>query len=388
MTSQLSSVFAAPGPINIGDDPGKPSVAALFPIGNYSCKFNIGCEGPSTSDFGYNPKFVFTAFRRKDTDRFLALTITEYNDSGNLIWQLGVSIYALFGDKDYAISNPLLQRPCVMGIYLDPVDNNKLIASFGSLDREQNFNFTCKISRDFTLAEDCKLFFPLQQSFAPSSPANAIANANFLLSQSLNNNNTNDLGLTITAQSDQFGLNLEETTAIVYANKPYPNGYPKRDIGKCIPGNSNNTKGLIETYYSEHPDIRTVLKGRKGSTLYEQTSYINRRYNSGESDCEFYSKIVQYATLKYMLAGLACNSKFSLYWLYSDHDREFLNLVRNSEFRKFLSVFKERGLIGYNKYFKASYKKNGTKRTECNGSTCNKSKYEKKWDGDRRNYKH
>lgn len=243
-------------------------------------------------------------------------------------------------------------------------------------------NLTFKLNKDFRELEKIDLFFNQQDTapLEPVTPAGAVGSLNAKLAKSLAAAADNDLRLTIHGQTDQFGLNLDEMTAIVDARRSYPNGYPKRDIGKaqCPPKDipSRTPDGLIQTFYSQHPDLSIVLKGRKGSSLFEQTSYINRRYNNRSvPDCEFYGKILAYATLKYMLAGLANNGKFSLYWLYSDHNEEFIRLVRRSDFAKYLAAFEELGLVGYNKYFKASYRKNGSERPECTGSGCNKSQY-------------
>lgn len=42
-----------------------------------------------------------------------------------------------------------------------------------------------------------------------------------------------------------------------------------------------------------------------------------------------------------------------------------------------MAAFGELGLLGYNKYFNASYRKNGNERPKYTGSGCNKSQYHK-----------
>src|SRR5690606_7570307 len=115
----------------------------------------------------------------------------------------------------------------------------------------------------------------------------------------------NDDGrLLITFKSDALGRNLGEMVASILSNKRYPNGYFKPNR-KCM-------MGKFLTYWIKRPNLQKVLKYH-GCNLYEQTSKINKKIGMGNSDEGFFSIILEYATAKYMLAGLASGSKFSKY---------------------------------------------------------------------------
>ena len=251
------------------------------------------------------------------------------------------------------------QGKLVVGITtLEPLDANS-----------QNVNLTFTVDDDFTVIDDVNVFYNQQDSkAAASTPADVTTNLNRNLSQKLAHVDGDDLYVQIFVQTDALGLNLGEMVAIVNARRSYPGGYPKRDIGKCegleLP--AVTAQGLIQTFYSARPDLSKVLRGRKGPSLYEQTSYINRTFRTGLSDCDFYGNILAYSALKYMFAGL-CSGRFSDNWLYSNRNAEFLRCMRNSEFAKFLFVFEEFGLTGYNRYFKSS-NYNGNNNGNNNGN--------------------
>lgn len=238
-----------------------------------------------------------------------------------------------------------------------------------------NFNLIFMVDSALTYVQDPTLFFKQQKNTNPSNvPVRAVLDVEQenqdgnsripkrqiiiedKLNQKLSKVNNDDLFVQISVQSDILGLNLGEILTIINAKKSYPDGYPKKYIGNCssLHLSKYTANGLIQTFYSKRPDFSEVLKGGSNqSSLFNQTSNINRQFNTGLSDCEFYNNVVEYAALKYIFAGL-CSGCFSLNWLYSDNNKKFIKCMKNSEFAKFLVVFDEYGFTKYNKYFKSS----------------------------------
>lgn len=167
-------------------------------------------------------------------------------------------------------------------------------------------------------------------------------------------NNKKDINLKVElfCQTDNFVLNLSELGGIVTANKSYPNGYPKKLIGKC----KNVTNIEIQTFYSYKPSLYKILKG-EGNTLFAQIKDINSIYNTGLTDCEFYALILAYCSFRYMLAGLSNDGDLSCKWLYSNNYEKFLRRLQRSEFSAALVIFTEPqecfDFTKFNKYFKS-----------------------------------
>jgi len=182
-----------------------------------------------------------------------------------------------------------------------------------------------------------------------------------LVSLSVNNNiknklnslKTKQLSVDVAFQTDAFGLNLGEITALVTADKCYPGGYPTKLLGYCDNINVDlHVDGLIITPYSFRPDLQKVLK-EKGSTLLSQTNRINKKYGGELSDCEFYNNICTYSSLKYVFAGLS-SGVFSDKWLYGKNNKKFYKSMKNSDFSDFLKLFidPQYGLIEFNIFFR------------------------------------
>lgn len=167
------------------------------------------------------------------------------------------------------------------------------------------------------------------------------------------------LDVQFSATTDQYGSNLGEITAVVTADKSYPNGYPKEFFGQCAKIVTVENIG-IQTFYSFRPKFYKVLKF-EGSTLLAQTNYINSQFDTGLEDCDFYNQILTYCALRYLFAGLSNNSCFSLKWLYSNNYNKFLRNLENSEFSPAVVIFTEPqpqatppvDFTNFNKYFKA-----------------------------------
>lgn len=161
----------------------------------------------------------------------------------------------------------------------------------------------------------------------------------------------------VIVQTDLLGLNLGDVACIVNSDRKYPNGYPKKFIGYCDGNNNCFDSEIIQTFYSDTPNLQKVLK-ENGNTLFSQIKKINHKYNENVSICDFYESLLFYSSIRYMLAGLSNNSKFSLKWLYANHYQKFLINLKNSEFRKytilFIKPFPKLGFdfTEYNKYFR------------------------------------
>ena len=159
----------------------------------------------------------------------------------------------------------------------------------------------------------------------------------------------------IVYQTDSFGLNLNEMSCVVTYDKFYPNSYPRKKIGECI-GYKTPCK-LRQTFYSENPNIKNYLLGM-GNTLYSQTKDINSKYGTVSSNCDFFIKIIEYSTLRYIFGGLSNNSIFSSKWLCSNNYKEFKSNMKNSDFKEFLVIFTDPiyGFNDYNKYYRTCTK--------------------------------
>ena len=210
-----------------------------------------------------------------------------------------------------------------------------------------NLSFVlCRHSKNSYTIKDLRLDIILQNT--QSSENTELGQ----LQKSLNEiSEINNLAVNIVYQTDLFALNLNEMSCVITANKSYPNSYPKENIGEC--GDYLVPKGLIQTFYSESPNITKILKGC-GDTLYTQTNDINSKYNTGFEDCDFFVKILEYSTLRYIFGGLSNNSVFSMKWLYSNNYGEFKSNMKNSDFKEYLVIFTEPkyGFNDFNKYYK------------------------------------
>jgi len=166
--------------------------------------------------------------------------------------------------------------------------------------------------------------------------------------------NDSNLNVFIEVQTNKLGLDLSEMYCMINSNKYYPNGYPQKYRGKCVGFIQQNTE-IKPTYYSFKPNLQKVLK-LEGNVLYDQTKNINNKYNTNLNDCEFYSSILVYSTLRYIFAGLSNNSIFSIKWLYSNNYYRFLKNLENSEFSEAVTLFTEPqknfDFTTYNKYYK------------------------------------
>ncbi len=157
----------------------------------------------------------------------------------------------------------------------------------------------------------------------------------------------------IIVNTDQLGLNLGESLCIIWSKHEYPNGYPKRLIGKndglILPKEVN---GLVQTLYSARPRLRKVLLG-KGNTLFAQTNFINKKFDTGLSNSEFFGRILSYSALRYFLSGLIFG-KFKTAWLYKQYYKKFLIDLKGSHFKKYLPLFinPKFGFVGFEKYYK------------------------------------
>lgn len=356
--SVVSYIYTSPGPYEIPTDkvlsidikPAKIAACTSSNCGNNNAPNNTSADFYHILDVEYvppppnsNPEVIFTLYNKSPSIK-------------NLVFSFSVSIVYNEFIIDPEEGNPSLRID-------GPSSNADVTASKPIGDQigsEVRLTFKFKPFREIS-----SIIVSSPSQLGLASTSNIINNANTNLRQALASNNDNNLGVDIFIQTDALGLNLGEMVAIVDAKKSYPNGYAKRGLGVCsqfkLP--HKTPEGLIQTFYSQRPDLSKVLKGRKGPNLFEQITYINRRYNTGESDCNFYIKILQYSGLKYMFYGL-CSGRFSLDILYSDNNQKFINCMRQREFAKYLVVFKLLGIADYNKYFKSSYRENGNKRHE------------------------
>lgn len=187
---------------------------------------------------------------------------------------------------------------------------------------------------------------PIDSSIPPNNNCQILSNEN------------NDLTLEIRSQSDAWGLNLTEISAIVTGKKKYPNGYNDKLVGYCD-GLPPQITDSIQTTYSFTPNIRKVLK-LAGENLLDQTNKINEKYNNVDitenvKNCEFYKRIIFYSAVRYYLGGLSSNGDFSSKWLYSNNYKKFLRNLENSDFYELIVIFTDPcyGYVNFNKYFRA-----------------------------------
>jgi hypothetical protein len=215
-----------------------------------------------------------------------------------------------------------------------------------------SFLFFIKIDnpRDLTTFREASLISYLQISTGTNLEMPIINSVNRLMAKLID-----ETIVELIAQTDQFGLNLGEMTAILTSDHSYSNGYPKKLIGYCLDINNNNNPNIVQTFYSFRPKLSKVLKG-EGTTLLAQTNNINCLYDTDLTNCDFYLNILAYCTLRYMLAGLSNNSLFSLKWLYANYYEQFLINLKNSEFSAAVVLFTEPqgnfDFTNFNRYFK------------------------------------
>jgi len=171
-------------------------------------------------------------------------------------------------------------------------------------------------------------------------------------------NKNDDLFLEIRSQSDALGLNITEISAIVTAQKKYPNGIPDELVGYCRQLLPQQTD-FIQTLYSFNPNLRKVLK-LEGNSLLDQTNNINKEFNNVDitenvKNCEFYKRIIFYSSVRYYLGGLSNNGKFSCKWLYANNYAKFLRNLENSDFHEGIVIFTDPcyGYVDFNKYFRS-----------------------------------
>lgn len=234
---------------------------------------------------------------------------------------------------------------------------NKIIIDKFSYDCE--FSYQCLINPNAEYkfsynATNLKLKVNLQSNnnLDESTPNNSS------LLKSINKKlRENNVILNINFKTDEFGLNLGEMFCRLDSNKIFPNGYPKKYIGRCVDYQIPTNSKIKTTLYSFKPNIQKVLK-LSGNVLYQQTKNINDKYETGLNDCQFYYNILGYSTLRYIFAGLSNNSVFSLKWLCSNNYQKFLINLGNSEFSEAVPLFTEPqpefdfDFSNYNRYYR------------------------------------
>jgi len=287
----------------------------------------------------------------------LYLTLILNNNSTELIFELtNASSKLLSSGKVYdnACSSPITDNTLI-GVKKDGNNITINVSSNPPAPLSQYVNMEIKMSNFTDIFKfEVNVYQDLQKNVLAEDANTNSSSQNERIKNLLKKINNNDLSVYIDVQTDGFGLNLGEFTAIVNATKTYPGGYPKELIGKCynIVISPINADGLIQTLYSKTPNLSKVLKGN-GNTLLAQTDSINENYDTGLSDCDFYDSILIYSALKYMFAGLS-SGKFSVDWLYSKNNKKFIESMKNSDFSEFLILFTDPifGFVGYKNYFK------------------------------------
>jgi hypothetical protein len=255
------------------------------------------------------------------------------------------------------------------------IDDSGLFYISGTYNGTKPFTFILRFSQDLSTFENGEMKVTLQQSVAPNAsdsvnPVNNLTtNVNTVMNKNRVNNSKNskngknnkkcDNNITtiveLGVQTDLLGLNLGEMVGILTSDHSYPNGYPKELIGYCEDINVDDTN-VVQTFYSFSPNVSKVLK-EKGDTLLAQTNNINKSFDTGLSNCDFYVNILAYCTFRYMLAGLSNDSVFSAKWLCANHYEQFLINLENSEFSDAVVIFTEPqenfDFTNFNRYFKS-----------------------------------
>ena len=170
----------------------------------------------------------------------------------------------------------------------------------------------------------------------------------------------------ITAQSDIFGNNLDNVLFEVIDNVRHRTNFPCGT--KCRPEDNNtsrkqdnkhngvcptspiliDSKDVIQTNFSEYPNLTVVLKG-KGCNLRQKAESIMMHYGIDMQVEQFMINLIEYSTGKYILSRLLWK-QFNIKWLLRRYNDKFFEQLRNSRYCRFLTKFDRFG--GYERYFK------------------------------------
>jgi hypothetical protein len=154
--------------------------------------------------------------------------------------------------------------------------------------------------------------------------------------------------LSINWTTDSFGGNLAEVIVAISNNKVHSGGYRRHLVAKNRNLFVSNRLGDgIVTYIAKRPKVWLTLKGEGVHDL-QRVVYIKDAFGVvGDLDI-FYTNVMSYAVVKYVLAGLI-TGKFTIRWLYGDRNDEFFILLASSEFASLLQYFEQ--FVGYENYF-------------------------------------
>ena len=241
-------------------------------------------------------------------------------------------------------------------------DQNDEFTIIGKINLEglniiNNITNSQKFSFDYKINPFPKItYFVTNIELSSNTQSSYDITTNRTLLNSINKKLINsNINVFIEVQTDKIGLNLGEMYCRIDSDKLYPNGYPQKYRGVCVGFEQPKNTKIKPTFYSFRPNIQKVLK-LEGNVLYEQTKNINKKYNTGLNDCEFYSSILAYSTLRYIFAGLSNNSIFSTKWLCSNNYIKFLRNLKDSEFSEAIVLFtepqEEFDFTDFNKYYK------------------------------------
>lgn len=157
--------------------------------------------------------------------------------------------------------------------------------------------------------------------------------------------------------TDPFGCDLANFICILKSDKEYLPGYPKDLIGLfsdiSIFSVDNNPYPQL---YVQKPDLSSVLidDGMTFPSLLHHVKYLYEKYPPSDYILEeFYDMLLIYSVRKYFFMGLL-KSKMDVNWLLKKYNTELLELMRKSEFSKYLPMFvnPQYGYMGMETYFK------------------------------------
>lgn len=104
--------------------------------------------------------------------------------------------------------------------------------------------------------------------------------------------------------------------------------------------------------------IVSVVRG-KGTTLSEKVNYLynNCNINQNITEPQFYTNIIRYAMVRYILSYILYG-KFSIHYLLGKYYEKFITDLGRSRFCRFVEFFKScdnpiDNVVGYDKYFKS-----------------------------------
>ena len=149
--------------------------------------------------------------------------------------------------------------------------------------------------------------------------------------------------------TNKLGLDLSEILCVIESNKKLCE-YENMEIIEKLYDHSFGDK----KFYNFSLNIGKMING-KGDSLLEKIDNIASL--EGKNTLELFGKVCEYATLRYIFAGLSDNYKFSKKHLYANNYKNFLYKLENSDFSIMVPTFTQASdnedFSEYNKYFKS-----------------------------------